>query len=120
MALKGENLFIQLWGDSSIGRAFGLQPDDDGFDSLSLHCDRGVMRTRLVVSLQLRVGVPSVTFFKTGKLSAISSQQELCAGSLVARTSVFQTDCREFESRSALYYIQAMWLDSSTGRAADF
>ena len=56
--------FILTWGDSSIGRAFGLQPDDDGFDSLSLHCDRGVMLTQLVVILQLRVGIPSVTLLK--------------------------------------------------------
>ena len=67
-------LTCELRGDSSTGRAFGLQPDDDGFDSLLLHCDRGVMLTQSVVSLQLRVGIPSVTFFKTEKLSAFSVQ----------------------------------------------
>ncbi len=54
---------VVFWGDSSIGRAFDLQPRDDGFDSLSLHCDRGVTQTQEVVILPMRVELPSVTFF---------------------------------------------------------
>ena len=56
---------LRLGGDSSTGRAFGLQPEDDGFNSISLHCDRGVTQTQEVVILPMRVELPSVTCFRS-------------------------------------------------------
>ena len=62
---------VALWGDSSNGRAFGLHPEDDGFNSLSLHCDRGVTQTQEVVILPMRVELPSVTFSPAAGCSSV-------------------------------------------------
>ena len=62
---------VVFWGDSSIGRAFGLQPRDDGFESLSLHCDRGVTQTQEVVILPMRVELPSVTPYPWAGCSSV-------------------------------------------------
>lgn len=96
-----------------------MQPEDDGFNSLSLHCDRGVTRTQEVVILPMRVELPSVTLCSGQAVAQFggaphpgcggrwfeSNQPDfsLCAGSSVARTSAYQADHREFESRPALW-----------------